>query len=98
MKTPAPKHMHLMPDDRQQAEFETNIGMVARQLQAMGHDPVKKLVEACRGDKLSEWQKAAIDKELLKYVAPQLKAVEHTGYEGGPLQVELVRFADTTAK
>lgn len=34
-------------------------------------------------------------KALLNKVLPDLKAVEHTGEDGGPLTVQIVRFADT---
>ena len=34
-------------------------------------------------------------KALLNKVLPDLKAVEHTGEDGGPLQVQIVRYADS---
>lgn len=38
---------------------------------------------------------ADIQFKLLNKVLPDLKAVEHTGEGGGPLTVQIVRFADT---
>lgn len=36
-------------------------------------------------------------RDAAPYVHPKLAAVEHTGPEGGPLVLEIVRFADTAA-
>lgn len=38
---------------------------------------------------------ADIQFRLLNKVLPDLKAVEHTGDGGGPLTVQVIRFADT---
>lgn len=34
-------------------------------------------------------------KEVAQYVEPKRKAIEHSGEGGGPLTVQIVRFADT---
>lgn len=35
--------------------------------------------------------------KLLNKVVPDLKAVEHTGADGGPVVLEIVRFADKSS-
>lgn len=66
-------------DEEQKAnnkDAAVNIKSVIETIEAMGYDPVKKLVEARNGTGLNEFQKVAIDKELMKYVHPQKKAVD----------------------
>jgi len=33
--------------------------------------------------------------KIAKYVRPQLKAIELSGAEGGPLEISVIKFADT---
>lgn len=63
-------------DKKNNKDLKVNIGDVVATIEAMGYDPVKKLVEARNGNNLNEFQKVAIDKEIMKYVHAQKKAVD----------------------
>jgi hypothetical protein len=66
-------------EKRENDDLNVKIADVIETLEALGYDPVKKLVEARNGANLNEFQKVAIDKELMKYVHPQKKAVDVNG-------------------
>ena len=40
--------------------------------------------------------KLQASKEVCKYIVPQLKAIEHTGKDGGAIEVQLYRLPDGT--
>ncbi len=63
-------------DKKNNADLSCKIDEVIATIEAMGYDPVKKLVEARNGNNLNEFQKVAIDKEIMKYVHAQKKAVD----------------------
>jgi hypothetical protein len=63
-------------DKKNNKDLKVKIGDVVATIEAMGYDPVKKLVEARNGNNLNEFQKVAIDKEIMRYVHAQKKAVD----------------------
>lgn len=58
---------------------------VADKLAALGCDPVALLVQFATGKYKAELRFSAA-KELASYVYPKLKAIEHTGPGGGPIE------------
>jgi|DEB0MinimDraft_3_1074331.scaffolds.fasta_scaffold00777_8 hypothetical protein len=85
---------HDETEKRQNADANVKIGEVIATLEAMGYDPVKKLVEARNGHNLNEFQKVAIDKELMKYVHAQKKAVDLTAQVDGTITVQVSEVED----
>jgi len=63
-----------------------NLRKVAEVLEAEGLDPTVEIVRVVQGDLLEADVKARVLLELLGYCQPKLKAVEHTGPNGGPIQ------------
>lgn len=56
---------------------------------------INRLTEHAMADKpIMDASQVNAAKTLLNKVLPDLKAIEHTGEDGGPLQVAIVRFAD----
>lgn len=83
-------------EDRNDRDFNSSGTAVARQLAARGYDPVEKLVDACTDEdsELSLWQKTVLDRELLQYMHPKLRATEITGKGGGPIPLLLATLED----
>ena len=75
-------------------EFTTRLDEVAEKLDLLGYDPLEALVHTRLTGNLSDQQRAAIDRWVLPFRYPQKKAIELTN-GGGPLKIEVVRFADT---
>ena len=89
-----PRHRTSTLEQRQDDDFRAKGGTVAEQLRYLGYDPVQKLVEACEGEDLNVWQKTVLDRELLQYVAPKLRAIEHSGKGGGPIPLVISSYDD----
>jgi hypothetical protein len=68
---------------------------LAERLRLKDFDPVDALIDALKaktdedgnGEELSLKDKAHISLELLSFLYPKLKGVEHTGKDGGPIEV-----------
>ena len=59
----------------------------------MGCNPIEAMVHIAQGKTTPVALKAKMFSELAKYGYPQLKAVEHSGEGGGPIQTAItVRF------
>jgi len=76
---------------------KTTLG-VQEKLAAMGCDPIEGMAKIAAAAYEENNHKLAGDmyKELAQYVAPKRKAIEVSGNDGGPLVVQVVRFADNT--
>ncbi len=71
-----------------QADLDVNIPAVLAQLKAMGYDPVVELTDARMNSlELNEFQKVAIDKELMKYCHAQQKAIDINATVQGGINV-----------
>lgn len=88
-----PRH-HKTTEAIKEAEMETNMDEVAAKLELLGFDPIEELVAKYRSGVLSPQQEAALARWLLPFRYPQKKAMELTS-NGGPLQIQIVRFADS---
>lgn len=63
---------------------------VAGLLDKLGVNPIEGMATLAADPKTSEPIRARMHAELAKYVHPQLRSIEHTGAEGGPIQVSYV--------
>lgn len=66
--------------------------LVASRLAEIGYDPVSEAVAIARDEETDPrilTIRAKIACDLLQYVQPKLKAIEITGKDGEPLQLEL---------
>ena len=60
-----------------------------------GYHPVLEMAKTANNLELDEKIRFDANKEVAKYVEPVLKAVEHTGADGGPVDMSLkVTFKD----
>jgi hypothetical protein len=62
---------------------------VADRLEALGCDPIEGMAKIAMDEKAELSLRAQMYKELAQYVAPKRKAVEITGEDGDPFQMEL---------
>jgi hypothetical protein len=60
-----------------------------------GYNPVCEMVEIAKNPENDISLRANMHKEVAKYVAPQLKAVEIETINHQPVQVQIVRYSDT---
>ncbi len=60
---------------------------VAICVEECGHNPVRALVEIGRDPDVSDELRCRANSELMKYLYPQRKAVEHTGFGGGAIEI-----------
>ena len=51
-----------------------------------GYHPVVEMARVANDKNLSEDVRFQANKEVAKYVTPQLKAIEHTGGDGAPIR------------
>ena len=86
-----PAHVIPTPLSARNAELETNVDEVAAKLEAMGFDPLDKLVKLVQSGNLTETQEAAVAKWIMPYRYPQKRAVELTGKDGGAIPLVLTR-------
>ena len=63
---------------------------VAGLLNELGCNPIEGMAKLATDPKTSEPIRARMHAELAKYVHPQLRSVEHSGPDGGPIQVNYV--------
>lgn len=60
------------------------------------HNPIEELIRLSRDENITPLLKLQCEKELAKYYAPQLRAVEHTGKDGESLASNInVNFGKT---
>ncbi len=69
------------PNKRTQAVTET--------LEGLGLDPIRGMAEIALDERVEVSLRVQVLKELCQYVAPKRKAVEVTGEDGGPLELEI---------
>lgn len=65
---------------------------VQKKLEELGIDPVEELVELYNSGNLADKERRAIMQELLKYCAPQLKAMDIRAQLKGDIKVNIVNF------
>lgn len=65
---------------------------VSQQLKKLGVDPVARLIGVAQDANCPLSVQAKIWCELLQYAQPKLKAVEITGKDGGPVQLDLFNW------
>jgi hypothetical protein len=65
----------------------TDIRTVATICEAFGYDPIEAVILALNGDELSIGEKVRTAMGLAEYIHPKLGRLEHTGAEGGPLEL-----------
>lgn len=61
----------------------------------MGYDPIQEMAKMALDPKTPRSLRVALDKECAKYVAPQLRSVEVTGEQGGPMATRIHIVYDT---
>ena len=74
------------PEGRPNGAKGKNISLVKAQLKEMECDPVALLVEIAQDEFTELGLRVKIYLDLVNYMHPKLKAVEHTGANGDPLQ------------
>ncbi len=62
---------------------------VVDRLEALGCDPIEGMARIAMDENAELILRAQMYKELAQYVAPKRKAVEVTGEDGDPMQMEL---------
>lgn len=87
LATPPPAHMATTAQQRVINDMDANVKSVVAILEAKGHCPVTKLVEASKDVNLNAGQQAAVNKWLMEHAYAKPKSVEITGPAGGPMQV-----------
>ena len=87
LATPPPAHMATTAAQKVTNDMDANVKSVVAILEAKGHCPVTKLVEASKDANLNAAQQAAVNKWLMEHAYAKPKAVEITGAAGGPMQV-----------
>ena len=58
------------------------------------YHPVLEMAKVANDKGADETLRFNANKEVAQYIEPKRKAVEHTGEDGGALQVEIVKFTD----
>ena len=99
MKTPAP--VEWLPGDGKKGQ-KFNVKRLEKLCRARGLDPcdvaVRALDTSVKDGKpvvdLTDKERIDVALKLMEYLIPKKKAIEHTGTNGGPLQVEIVTFAN----
>ena len=72
-----------------------NLKAVAEVLDAHGLNPTEEVIKLIQTGDIDDDLKARLFMELTEYVHPKLARTEHVGKDGGPMVVEILRFADT---
>ena len=62
---------------------------VAELLGELGLDPIKQMGQIAMDEHVEVSIRVQVLKELCQYIAPKRKAVEITGEDGGPLELEI---------
>ena len=62
---------------------------VAEVLGELGLDPIKQMGQIAMDERIEVSIRVQVLKELCQYIAPKRKAVEITGEDGGPLELEI---------
>ena len=62
---------------------------VAEVLGELGLDPIKQMAQIAMDERVEVSIRVQVLKELCQYIAPKRKAVEITGEDGGPLELEI---------
>jgi hypothetical protein len=65
----------------------TDVRTVATICEAFGYDPIESVINALQGDELSIGEKVRTAMGLAEYIHPKLGRLEHTGSDGGPLEL-----------
>lgn len=71
---------------RKKGQICKNTLAIRELLDSMGCNPIQGLANIADDPKTSRELRAKVLADLAKYVAPQLKAIEHSGPDGGPIQ------------
>jgi hypothetical protein len=62
---------------------------VTDKLEALGCDPIQRMAQIAMDEEVEVTIRARLLTELAQYIAPKRKAVEVTGEDGGPLELEI---------
>lgn len=68
--------------------------VVLEALEKAQHDPLLELINAAKGKDLALEDRVAINKELLQYIAPKLKAVDLNANVDLEAEIKVVSFRD----
>ena len=71
--------------------------LVRLQQEFPNYHPILELARTANNPEVDEQLRFAANKEVAKYVTPQLKAVEHTGPDGERLQTRVIIQFDQPA-
>ncbi len=69
---------------------------VLEALEKQQHDPLLELIKAAKGTDLALEDRVAINKELLQYIAPKLKAVDINANVDMEAEVRIISYKDMT--
>jgi hypothetical protein len=79
---------------RKTGSLTTKTQEIAAKAAEGGELPVDYMLRVMRDRTVDNGRRDDMAKAVAPYVHPKLAAVEHTGKDGGPLQVSVVRFTD----
>lgn len=71
--------------------------LVIKALEQQQHDPLLELINAAKNKDLALEDRIAINKELLQYMAPKLKAVDLNANVDLDAEIKVVSYKDMTA-
>ena len=71
--------------------------LIAEQATAEGVTPLEYMLSVMRDDRADTERRDDMAKAAAPYIHPRLAAVEHAGKDGGPLVINVVRFARDNA-
>jgi hypothetical protein len=69
----------------------------AAEVAASGLTPLDYLLSVMRDDQVPRPERVDAANKAAPYIHPKLASIEHTGEDGGPLIVQIVRFEDEAA-
>lgn len=82
---------------RKRGSANVKTSEIARRAAAEGITPLEYMLNVLRDDSAEPNLRFEAAKAAAPYMHPRLAAIEHTGKDGGPLTVEIVRFTDHAA-
>jgi hypothetical protein len=79
---------------RQKGTLNKRTEEIQAKLEELSCDPIEGMARIAADVQNSPELRGRMYAELAQYVAPKRRAVEHAGDDGGPLVVEIIKFAD----
>lgn len=70
------------PEDARNEEMDTKVQTVVEILEAQGHCPVTKLIEASKSQDLSPQHQAAVNRWLMEHAYAKPTSIKHEGNVG----------------